>query len=223
MVIAFFVFLSENEMSRSRLESLFHHHDTSIGGCFMLHFNQQVLDLILLPSLILISRIVDVSISTIRIIFLSRGYKLMSALLGFLETFVWIVAINRLMSSDGGIIVYFSYASGFAAGIYIGMKIEEKLALGYLLVRVIIPKQETRLLEKLRAQNFGVTVVDAKGASGYVMLLYTVIKRKNIDWVTSIIKEEEPQAFYSVEDVRNASSGIFPQRCTLSGDSKYIK
>jgi uncharacterized protein YebE (UPF0316 family) len=177
----------------------------------MFVFNNEIMNYVLLPLIIMLARIADVSMSTMRIISLSKGYKLMATLLGFFEALIWSIAISRLISAGNNWISYIAFALGFASGVYIGMKIEEKLALGYLVVRVIVNKNEISLKENLKTSNFGFTTVDAQGSQGKVTILFIVIKRKNLKLVTNIIENSTPKAFYSVEDIRTTSRGIFPQ------------
>jgi len=174
---------------------------------------------VVLPILIFISRIVDVSIGTIRIIFVSRGKKYLAPILGFFEVLVWIMAISQIMQHLDNIICYFAYALGFAAGTLVGMVIEEKLAIGMLIVRVILVKDECHLRERLRDAGFGVTVVDARGANGEVKIVYTIIKRKDIEEVLDIVTKCNSKAFYSIEDARKVYQGVFRNK-DFSGKNK---
>lgn len=164
---------------------------------------------VILPLLIFASRIVDVTIGTIRIIFVSRGKKNLAPLLGFFEVLVWITAISQIMKHLDNVACYFAYAGGFAAGTFIGMILEEKLAIGMLVVRVILVKDDCQLRERLYNAGFGVTVVDAQGANGEVKIVYTIIKRKDLNEVLDIITKCNSKAFYSIEDARTVNQGVF--------------
>ncbi|HHV28956.1 MAG TPA: DUF2179 domain-containing protein [Clostridium sp.] len=174
-----------------------------------------------LPLLIFCSRIIDVTIGTIRIIFVSRGKKHLAPILGFFEVLVWIVAISQVMQNLSNFVCYFAYAAGFATGTYVGIIIEEKLAIGTLVVRTIVDKNEFELKEQLANSGFGVTVVDAEGKNGDVKIIYTVIKRKELQEVIRIIEGCNSKAFYSIEDARKVSQGIF-RSGTSSGDRTSI-
>jgi uncharacterized protein YebE (UPF0316 family) len=167
---------------------------------------------VVLPILIFLARILDVSIGTIRIVFIARGKRRVAPILGFFEVFIWIVVISNLVNSMNSLVAYVAYAGGFAAGNYIGMYIEEKLAIGTLLVRLIVPKGADKLAESLYAAGYGVTSVDAEGSSGPVTLIYTIIKRKDLKSVQEIIQEVNPHAFLTVEEIRSSQEGIFPVR-----------
>jgi len=110
---------------------------------------------------------------------------------------------------------YLAYAGGFASGIYTGMWIEQKLAMGLRVIRVITRLDATDLIEGLRKLGYGVTAVDAEGNRGKVKLIFTIVKRADISSVTKMIKQFNPKAFYSIEDVRAASEGIFPNHSTV--------
>ena len=157
---------------------------------------------VVIPLLIFMSRITDVSIGTMRVIFVSRGYKIFAAVCGFFEVLIWIFAITQIMRNLTNVLYYFAYAGGFATGNYIGMVIEEKIALGNVLVRVISKNRFDTFIDFLKKHNYGATTLDAEGLHGDVKILFTVIPRTEIDLVVSFIKESNPQAFYTIEDVR---------------------
>ncbi|MGE5606610.1 MAG: DUF2179 domain-containing protein [Bacteroidota bacterium] len=172
--------------------------------------NPNLLTWVVLPGLIFLARICDVTIGTIRIIFVSKGRKLWASFFGFFEVLIWLVAIGQIMQNLNNVFCYIAYAAGFASGNYIGITIEEKLAMGVLIVRIFTTNEGTKLIDSLRASGFGVTSVDAQGGSGRVKIVYTVIKRKCLTEVVEIIKEFNPKAFYSVEELRSVNAGVFP-------------
>lgn len=165
---------------------------------------------VVLPILIFLSRVLDVSIGTIRIIFVAKGKKWLAPVCGFFEVLIWLVAIGQVMQNLSNIFCYLAYAAGFAAGNFVGISIEEKLAMGFQVVRVVTARPAGELTDALSSANYGVTYVGAKGANGDVTLIYTVIKRKDLPRVTTMLKAFDPKAFFSVEDARVASEGVFP-------------
>jgi uncharacterized protein YebE (UPF0316 family) len=168
---------------------------------------------VILPLLIFFSRAIDVSLGTMRIIFVSKGQRLLASLLGFFEILVWIIAITKIMQNITNFIYYIVYAGGFAAGIYFGVLIEERLALGLVSIHVFTAKGANKLLKKLRKKNYGVTSRISHGETGKIDELFIVINRKNLGYVLKILKEYDRDAFISVEDVRLVKGGIFPHRC----------
>ncbi|RCW38629.1 uncharacterized protein YebE (UPF0316 family) [Marinilabilia salmonicolor] len=167
---------------------------------------------VLIPALIFIARVADVSIGTIRIVFVSKGLKLLAPLLGFFEIFIWLLAMTKVFENLDNWLYFIAYSAGFAIGNYIGLLIEEKLALGYANLQIITQKSGIDLARKLSDEGFGVTWNDANGSRGEVTVIYCVIKRSNFKRVTEIIKKYNPRAFYTIEDIRFANQGVFPMR-----------
>lgn len=165
---------------------------------------------VILPIIIFFARVCDVTLGTIRIIFVSRGKRNIAPLLGFFEVLIWIVVIGQLVQHLSSVTSYLGYAAGFAAGNFVGMYIEDHLALGTLIVRAIVPTGGDELMQKLHAAGYGVTGVNGEGANGPVKLVYTVVKRRHLKEVVGIIHACHPRAFFSVEDVRSTEEGIFP-------------
>lgn len=164
----------------------------------------------ILPLLIVLARIIDVTLGTLRIIFVSRGDRTIAPILGFFETLIWIVVISQLMQNLNNPLTYFAYALGFALGNYIGIRAEDKLAMGHLVVRLFVTKGEDELMKKIIDAGFGVTAIKGKGATNEVTVLYSLIKRKSVDSFLEIINVSEEKIFYSVESAKEAHLGIYP-------------
>lgn len=177
-----------------------------------LFFNSELFKWVVLPLLIFCARIFDVSLGTLRVIFISRGMRLFAAFVGFFEVLIWLLAIGQIMKNLTNVVCYIAYAGGFAMGTFVGIYVVEKLSLGVVLIRIITRKDASELLLYLHSENYGVTTVDALGATGMVKVIYTVLKRQDLHHVIEIIKTYNPQAFYTIEDVKSVSEGIFPIR-----------
>lgn len=172
--------------------------------------NSEIFAWVILPILIFIARILDVSIGTVRIIFISRGMKFIAPLLGFFEVIIWLLAVSQAMKNLTNVMCYIAYGGGFAMGTYVGMIIEDKLAIGTVAVRIITAKDTKGLIQYLQASGYGVTAVDAHGITGKVKLIFTIIKRKDLSDAVEIINRFDPKSFFSVEEIRSASEGVFP-------------
>jgi uncharacterized protein YebE (UPF0316 family) len=166
----------------------------------------------LMPLLIFLARICDVSIGTMRIIFVSKGKKHIAPILGFFEVLIWIIAISKIMQNLDNYVNYVAYAAGFATGNYVGMIIEEKLAMGFQMVRVFAAQDGPGLVQNLNSNGFGATTVEAHGAKEKVHIIYAIVKRTELDKVLGIIDHFNPRAFYTIEDVRAVNEGIFPPK-----------
>lgn len=167
---------------------------------------------IILPLLIFSSRIFDVTLGTIRHVFIAKGFKRIVPFLGFFEVLIWIVVVKQVMNGANTWPCYVAWAGGFAAGNYLGLLIEERLALGLQIIRIITNQDCRGLVEALRKANHGVTIVDGHGAKGQVKLIFTILKRDNVDEVEGLISKHNPKAFYSVEDIKDTSMGVFRSR-----------
>lgn len=170
---------------------------------------------LILPLLILMARVIDVSLGTMRIIFVSKGNRVVAPILGFFEVFIWIIAMGQIMSNLNNFACYFGYATGFALGNYVGLRLEEHLAMGNLLIRIISQKDGNVLIKNLSDNGYGATLLEGEGSLGKVELIYTIVKRENLSKVIEIINDFNPKAFYSIEDVRKVSSGIFPAQSSI--------
>lgn len=171
--------------------------------------NETLLNWVILPLLIFLARFTDVSLGTLRIMFIARGKKKIAPLLGFFEVLIWLVAISQIMKNLNNVACYIAWAGGFATGNYVGILIEERIAIGLQVVRIITPKPAQALIATLREKGFGVTSLDAHGAIGDVNLLFTIIRRRDLKEISTLILEFDPMAFYSVEDIRSASEQFY--------------
>lgn len=181
--------------------------------------NSTLLAWVVLPVLIFIARVADVSLGTVRVIFITRGLKYFAPIVGFLEILIWLLAIGQIMQNLSNPICYIAYAGGFAMGNYVGILIADKLSLGVVLIRVITSKDASDLLKYLRSAGYGITSVDARGSAGKVQIVFTVVRRREVESVVSLIKQFNPKAFYTIEEVRFAEEGVFPARKTWLGNA----
>jgi uncharacterized protein YebE (UPF0316 family) len=174
--------------------------------------NSWVYTWIVIPSLIFVARVIDVSLGTVRVIFVSRGLKYLAPVVGFFEILIWLLAIGQIMKNLSNPACYIAYAGGFAMGNFVGIHIAEKLSLGLVMIRVVTKKDAASLVDFLKAENYGVTSVDGHGTSGQVKVVFTIVPRREARSVVELIKKFNPQAFYSVEEVGLVERGIFPVR-----------
>ncbi|MCX6639658.1 MAG: DUF2179 domain-containing protein [bacterium] len=173
-------------------------------------FQSDLFSWVILPILIFLTRIVDVSLDTLRVIFIARGVRYLAPIIGFFEVLVWLMAISQIMRHLTNPFCYLGYAAGFATGNYVGMVIEARLALGKVILRVITKLNTAGMVEALSAKNYGLTMIDGEGPSGSVKIIFMLVPRQELTQAIAIVKQYTPNAFYSVEDVRFASEGIFP-------------
>lgn len=160
-----------------------------------------------MPLFIFFARIGDVSLGTIRIIFVSRSMKFRAALLGFIEVLIWITVVTQLLQHLDNWMNLIAYAGGFAAGTYLGIILENKLKVGTIIVRIITNEDPTGLADTLRRAGFRITLMQAEGRDGPVEVIFSILKRKRWTEIVEIIETFNKDTFYSVEDVKFSSGG----------------
>ncbi|HMT30746.1 MAG TPA: DUF2179 domain-containing protein [Bacteroidia bacterium] len=171
-----------------------------------------------LPLLIFLARTCDVTLATLRNIFIARNIRKIVPLLGFFEVLIWLVAVSQTINNLHNIACYIGFAGGYSMGIFVGLTIEEKLALGKQVVRIITNQDPTNLINALYEAKMGVTVIDGQGVKGPVKVIFTTLKRKDVAFVDEMIQRHTPNAFYTIEDIRNSNLGVFPEK---RGENRY--
>lgn len=171
---------------------------------------------ILLPVLIFIARISDVTLATVKLMFVVNNARKIAAVLGFFEALITIVALSRIVQDASNSIAYIMYAAGFATGTYIGMLIEEKLAYGSVVVRVISKKIPDALLAHLAENQYRYSMMDANDQSGNTQVLFTVCKRKKLAALLTHLEQIAPQALYTIEGIKQVSRDLIPEKQQVS-------
>jgi uncharacterized protein YebE (UPF0316 family) len=144
----------------------------------------------------------------LRTIFVARGFKFLAPVLGFFEVSLWLFAIGAVMKNLNDLTCSLAFALGFMVGTYLGIVIEQMLAIGSVGVRTITHKDAGPLVQRLRAAGYGVTCLDAQGATGPVQMIVTIVPRKDLADVTSILKAFDPQIFYAIDPLQSSAAGV---------------
>ncbi len=163
---------------------------------------------VILPLLIFFARIVDQSLGILRIIFATKGFKLSVLFFAFFESLIWLLAVKQIFVRIDNIFYLFVFAAGFASGNIFGIFIEEKISLGFVLVRVVFQKDAENSINALKERGYRLTVVDVLGMEGPVKMIFSTIKRKQIKDFLSILNSENPTAFFTIEDVKQIREGF---------------
>lgn len=182
-------------------------------------FGSSVTAYVVIPLLIIIARILDVSIGTMRVVFISKGMRRLAPILGFFEVLIWLAATGQILANLTNWVNYIAYGLGFSLGNYIGLVIESKLALGKVILRIITKREADDLLEALNATKHGVTSIDAEGKFGDVKIMFMVLARKELGIVIDMVKKYNPNAFYSIEDIRYVNDPVL----TGARDKRKLK
>lgn len=159
------------------------------------------------PLLIFLLRICDVSIATLRLLYAVRGRKVIAASLSFFEILIWIVAVGTVIRNFSSPALVIAYSAGFAAGTFVGISIEEKLALGLAQVRVVSREAGVEIADALREIGFGATEILGRGREGRVEIVDTVVRRRDVKNVLREIDRWDPDAFVSVDEPRSIQRG----------------
>jgi uncharacterized protein YebE (UPF0316 family) len=160
-------------------------------------------------GLIFVLRVGDMSMDTMRVLFVMRGKKTIAWVLGFFQALIFVVAIGSVLSDLSNPLKILGYAAGFATGNVIGMLIEERLAIGHVQLSIVSSRRGAQITERLRSEGYAITEIPARGKDGVVSLLSCSVLRKNIDSVQKIVNEEDESAFITVEDVRPLRRGFW--------------
>nr|WKN35188.1 DUF5698 domain-containing protein [Tunicatimonas sp. TK19036] len=171
-----------------------------------------IISYILLPVLIFLARVADVTVATVKLMFVVNNARRMAAILGFIEAFITIVALSRIIQDASNMPAFFMYAAGFATGTYAGMWIEEKMAYGSVLVRIISKNIPSALFTYLIEKQFRYSMVDANDQSGNTQVLFTVCKRNRLGTLLSNLEKIAPEALYTIEGVKQVSHELLPEQ-----------
>lgn len=175
-------------------------------------FEFDFFDFVFLPLMIFLARVSDVTLATVKLMFVVNNARKFAAILGFFEALITILALSRIMQDASNMAAYVMYAAGFAAGTYIGMRIEEKLAYGSVVVRIISKKIPDALLEHLSENQYRYSMVDANDQSGNTQILFTVCKRSKVSAFLRNLENIAPEALYTIEGVKQVSHDLLPEQ-----------
>lgn len=164
-----------------------------------------VFNYLILPALIFVARVFDVTLATIKILFVMNGKRDIAPVLGFFESLIWLLAIGQIITNIDNGLSYIAYASGFATGTWVGMYIEEKLAVGRVMLRLIVNDLNGELMEFLHNNDFRYSMLDAMGKMGKVSIVFFVVERENLTRLIEGINVHHPNAFYTIESVKQVS------------------
>ncbi len=175
-----------------------------------LGIQSEVFSYVVLPFLIFLARVTDVSLSTIRVMFIMSGTKKWAPVLGFFESLIWLLAIGQIMQNISNVYSYLAYAVGYATGTFVGMCIEEKIAMGKVVVRVITRAPVSDLIIWLNDNHYRYSNVQAEENQGDANVLFTVVKRSKLEDLLKAVRYFHPEAFYTVEGVKRVSDDDLP-------------
>jgi uncharacterized protein YebE (UPF0316 family) len=166
--------------------------------------------LLVLPLLIFTSRVIDVTLGTLRIAFISQGRRGLAPLVGFFEVFIWLIAMGQVFNNLTNIFYYVAYAGGFAMGNYIGLFLEDKISLRLINMQLIVRENVISLINILKENNYELTTMTAEDTKGFVKIVNVVLMRRNLPKILTLVRSNNPNAYISIEDVKSFSIGNIP-------------
>jgi uncharacterized protein YebE (UPF0316 family) len=160
-------------------------------------------------GLIFILRVGDMSLDTMRVLFVMRGRMAIAWVLGFFQAFIFVIAISSVLSHLDNPLNILGYAAGFATGNVVGMWIEGRLAVGHVQLSIVSSSLGPAIAERMRSEGFAITEIPARGKDGMVTLLSCSVLRKKVPLVHKIVNEVDESAFITAEDVRPVRHGFW--------------
>ena len=164
-------------------------------------------DVLVAAFIIFILRVIGVALATVRVLLMTRGYKLLSATIGFFEVLAYVLAIGQVVQNLSNLWNLFGYCLGFFFGTLLGIWIEEWMALGYATVRIVSVNRADAVAQAIRKAGHGATEGWGHGAKGLIGTVKTVVRRKEVDAVCKLVNQTDPEAFITVEETRWVSRG----------------
>jgi len=165
------------------------------------------------PVVVFLLRMTDVSMATMRMLLIMRDRRLLAPLIGFFEILIWVTAIGIVVQHLQSPAHIIGYAAGFATGNYLGLRLEERLALGLATVRTVVRSGGHELAVAIREAGFGVTEMIGQGREGPVEVLYSVVPRRHVRRCLALIDEGAPNSFVVVDEPRQVRRGwLFPSK-----------
>jgi uncharacterized protein YebE (UPF0316 family) len=173
------------------------------------------MELVLTPQALLTTafifflRVSDMSLDTLRVLFVMRGRKAPAWGLGFFQSVIFLLAIGTVLTNLNNPIHIVSYAAGFATGNVLGMLIEERLAVGHILINIISPHKGTAIANRLREEGYAVTEISARGKDGMVTVLNCSVLRRKVGQVHQMVNDVDEKAFITADDIRPVRRGFW--------------
>lgn len=180
-------------------------------------------EVILTCVMIFLARICDVTLMSVRTIFLTKGMSKLAAFVGFFEVLVYMKVLGAIMAVVDQPHYLISYCLGFATGLYVGTIVENKLAFGDAQMRAILPTNYEHIIPDLRDMGFGVTSFYGEGRDGKRLMLLINLKRKRIGDAYDFFRENDIPAFVSTNDITSYKGGYQASAPFKNNIMKYIK
>lgn len=161
-----------------------------------------------MPLLILVARIVETSLETVRTIYIARGHANLAAYIGIIKTGIWLLSTGLVLTNLADFWNLFAYLAGYGIGTLLGMEIEKMISLGHVIVRLITPEDPQQLIADLSIHGYGMTRIEGSGSFSHtVTIILMIVPRPELGRLLNMISHNYPGVLYTVEDVRTIKEG----------------
>ena len=167
------------------------------------------MEMVLAGLFVFCMRVTDMSLDTVRLLFVMRGRKLLAGSVGAIQAAVFIVAVSQVLTRPLNPLTVIGYAAGFGVGVILGIIVEERLALGYAMFRIYSPACGKAIAAALREKGYAVTEIVGRGQSGFMTVVNCVVGRKDIGAVQHIVELIDASAFITMDQVQTLQRGYF--------------
>ena len=160
-----------------------------------------------IPVLILIARIIEAALETLRTIYVSKGHANLSACVGIVKTGIWLISTGLVITNLNDYWNLFAYLAGYGIGTLLGMQIENMISIGHVIVRLITPGDPQPVIANLATLGYGMTRIEGKGSFSTVTIIFMIVPRTELGRLLGVISKEYPDILYTIEDVRTIKDG----------------
>ncbi|MFA4877533.1 MAG: DUF5698 domain-containing protein [Methanoregula sp.] len=160
------------------------------------------------PLIILIARIFETSLETVRTIYIARGHANLASCMGIVKTGIWLLSTGLVLTNLTDYWNILAYLAGYGIGTLLGMQIEDMISIGDVIVRLIIPGDPQPIIADLSTQGYGMTRIEGTGTFSHsVSIIFMIVPRKELSRLLNILSKKYPDILYTIEDVRNIKQG----------------
>jgi len=163
----------------------------------------------LVTIVIFVLRVTDMSMDTLRVLFVIRGRRPLAWVFGFFQSMIWVVAITSVLSTMDNPLNLIAYAGGFATGNVVGMWIEERMAIGHGHMRIMSSRRGSAIADTIRQAGYAATELSGRGRDGMVSVINCSVRRRDVDRVRQQVQEIDPDAFITVQEIRPLNRGFW--------------
>lgn len=163
-----------------------------------------VFDWIVLPGLILLARIGETSLKTLRQVYVSKGLKYLASGIGTGEIAVWLLSTGLVITNLANIPCILAYIAGYGLGTLIGIELEDRIKVGTVIVRIITRTDPAPMIAKIHDCGYGITRLQGSGSQAdAVFVLFTIVPRAELEKLLDLLKREYPDVLFTIEDIRS--------------------